>query len=177
MNELVKRDPALWLSRSWTTRARRPSEAPDAYVFVDRPTFEQHRDSGGFLEWTELPANHCLYGTPWPDPPDGRDLVLEIDLDGARQVRGRSPDAVIVLVEPPSWDELERRLRGRGDAESQVSSRLALAEVEVRDGRGLADHVVVNDSLDSAAGEVAGILDRYRTSPPVHPGTDAPKET
>lgn len=177
MNELVALDPTLWLSRSWTTRARRPSEHPDAYVFVDRPTFEQHREAGGFLEWTELPANGCLYGTPWPDPPEGRDLVLEIDLDGARQVRARYPDAVILLVEPPTWEELERRLRGRGDDESQVRSRLRLAEVEVRDGRELADHVVVNDSLDRAAAEVAGILARYRTSPPGHPGTDAPKET
>ncbi|CAA9237331.1 MAG: Guanylate kinase [uncultured Acidimicrobiales bacterium] len=177
MNELIARDPRLWLSRSWTTRARRPSEAADAYVFVDRPAFEAHRDSGGFLEWTELPANGCLYGTPWPDPPAGRDLVLEIDLDGARQVRERRPEAVILLIEPPSWEELERRLRGRGDPESQVRSRLELAEVEVHEGRKLADAVVVNDSLARATAEVAGILARYRTSPPGLSGTDAPKET
>jgi guanylate kinase len=164
---LVESDPRLWLSRSWTTRPRRPHEAEDAYVFVDRETFVDAMERGGFLETNEFAANGHLYGTPWPHPPDAAlDVVLEIDLNGARQVKARLPDAVAILVEPPSRDELEQRLRGRGDAPDQVARRLALADVEVAEGRGLADHVVVNDDLDGAVAEVARILDAHRRTTP-----------
>jgi guanylate kinase len=164
---LVERDPRLWLSRSWTTRARRPTERPDAYVFVDRQTFEDAMQRGEFLETNEFAANGHLYGTPWPDPPEegpegSPDVVLEIDLNGARQVKARYPDAVVILVEPPSREELERRLRGRGDDDEAVRQRLFLADAEVAEGRILADHVVVNDSLDRATDEVARILDAHR---------------
>lgn len=164
MQRLVGDDPGLWLSRSWTTRARRPGEAEDAYVFVDRQAFVAKRDGDGFLETNEFAGNGELYGTPWPDPTSGRDVVLEIDLNGARQVRARQPEAVLVLVVPPSRDELERRLRGRGDDEDHVLRRLALADSEVAEGEAIADHVVVNDDLARAAGEVAGIVDGYRSS-------------
>jgi guanylate kinase len=165
VQRLVAEDPRLWLSRSWTTRERRPGEAEDAYVFVDQPTFVARRDAGGFLETNEFAANGKLYGTPWPDPGDAeRDVVLEIDLNGARQVLDRIPDAVLVLVVPPSRAELERRLRGRGDDDEHVRRRLALADAEVAEGEAIAHHVVVNDDLARAAAEVAGILDGYRSS-------------
>lgn len=159
---LVERDPRLWLSRSWTTRARRSGEPEDAYVFVDLEAFEAREAAGGFLETNRFAANGKCYGTPWPDVDDDRDVVLEIDLNGARQVKARIPDAKLILVEPPDRDELERRLRGRGDDEEHVQRRLDLADAEVEGGRAIADAVVINDDLDRAVEEVAGILDGYR---------------
>ncbi len=138
-------------------------------MFVDEPTFAAHEAAGGFLETNRFAANGHLYGTPWPDPPPGRDVLLEIDLNGARQVRERVPAAVLVLVVPPSRDELERRLRGRGDDEAHVQRRLALAVDEEREGRAIADAVVVNDDLDRAAREVAGILGAHRRRNPGEP--------
>lgn len=162
VRRLVEADDRLFLSRSWTTRARRPGEPEDAYVFVDTATFEAHAESGGFLETNRFAANDCWYGTPWPDEPD-RDVVLEIDVNGARQVQERDPEAKLILVLPPHQEELERRLRGRGDTEEHVQRRLELADLEVDGGLEIADHVVINDDLDRAVEEVAGILDGYRS--------------
>lgn len=160
---LVERDPRLWLSRSWTTRARRPHEAEDAYVFVTRERFEAAMRDGAFLETNQFAGNDHLYGTPWPKPPDDTvDVVLEIDVQGAKQVKQHAPDAVAVLVEPPSMGELERRLRGRGDDVDHIQARLALAEREIAEGRQVADEIVVNDDLDRAVDEVARILERRR---------------
>lgn len=165
MARLCERMPELWVSRSWTTRARRPGEAPTAYTFVDRQQFVDHAAAGGFLEWAELAANHELYGTPWPDPPAGADVLLEIDLQGAAQVRRRHPDAVVILVVAPSAEVQATRMRERGDGEEQVQARLALGREEERAGRELADHVVVNDDLDRAVEEVADILNGYPSAP------------
>src|SRR5581483_682208 len=96
------------LSRSWTTRARRPGEPADAYVFVDRPRFEARAASGAFFEWAEFLGN--LYGTPLPDPDAPGDLLLEIDLQGARQVRRQRPDATLILLAPPSPEAQRERL-------------------------------------------------------------------
>ena len=159
---LVAADDRLWLSRSWTTRPPRPGETGDDYEFVTRDEFLAHRDAGGFLEWNEFAANGHLYGTPIPVPPPGRDVVLEIDLNGARQVRDHIADAVIILVLPPSTEELERRLRRRGDSAAQIEERVNLAATEEAEGRLIADHVVVNDDLVRATEEVAGILERSR---------------
>lgn len=159
-------DPRLHLSRSWTTRPQRPSEPDDAYVFVDRESFIAHRDAGGFLEWNEFAGNGHLYGTPVPDESDPRDLVLEIDVNGAEWVRRRRPDALVVLLLPPSLTELEGRLRSRGDPEEPLRARLALAAEEEERGRTVADAVVVNDDLDRAVAEVAAIVAGRRDGPP-----------
>ena len=161
----MERLPGLWLSRSWTTRARRPGEPADAYRFVDRETFERHAHAGGFLEWIEfLPGQ--LSGTPVPHPPAGEDVVLEIDVRGARQVRERYPDARVVLVLPPSAEAQEERMRRRGDDEERIARRLAMSDQEEREGRSLADHVIVNDDLDRAVDELAGIVSAWRNALP-----------
>jgi guanylate kinase len=165
---LVARDPKLWLSRSWTTRARRPGESDDAYRFVDRDEFEKHAADGGFLEWAEFLGN--LYGTPQPEPPPGRDVFLEIDLQGAAQVRARHPEALIVLLLPPSPEVQAQRMRERGDDEAEIARRLERGAREEREGRALTPFVVVNDDVDRAVGEVAGIVETQRRAAPDSPG-------
>jgi guanylate kinase len=160
VERLVEEDPSLWLSKSWTTRERRPGESEDAYTFVDRRTFEDHRDAGGFLEWAEFLGN--LYGTPMPHPPPLKDIVLEIDLQGAVQVHEKYPDALIVLLLPPSLEVQAQRLRKRGDDDDEVARRVAKGAEEERLGRELTPYVVVNDDLTRAVSDIAGILARYR---------------
>lgn len=163
VDALVKRDPDLWLSRSWTTRERRPGERDDAYVFTSAEEFEQHITAGGFLEWTEFLGNY--YGTPRPEQLDGAgapDIVLEIELDGAQQVKRQYPQAILIFVLPPTRDEQERRLRGRGDPNDKVQARLRKAELEEPIGREQADHVVVNDDLDRTVEEMMSIIERER---------------
>ncbi len=160
--EVCRRDPSLVLSRSWTTRPRRPQEPEDAYVFVSRDEFERRIAAGGFLEWTAFLDNY--YGTPTPGP-SSADLVLEIEVDGAQQVKRRHPEAVLIFVLPPSRDEQERRLRGRGDSDEHVAKRLRKALDEEPVGLAIADHVVVNDRLDGTVDEMLAIIDQHRSAP------------
>lgn len=160
VDALVARDPRLWLSRSWTTRGQRPGEPDDAYVYTDRAHFEERIASGGFLEYTEFLGHY--YGTPLPDLSSGRDIVLEIEVDGAQQVKSVHPDALLIFVLPPSREEQERRLRGRGDPDPKVSERLRKAEEEEPVGRALADHLVVNDDLERTILEMLEIIERRR---------------
>ena len=162
VGQLVDRDPRLWLSRSWTTRARRHGEPDDAYVFVDRPTFEARVAHGGFLEWTEFLGN--LYGTPEPEPPTGCDIVLEIEVDGAQQVKRRHPHAVVLFVLPPTRSEQELRLHRRGDPEHKVAERLRKAEEEEPVGRAIADHVLVHSELTATVDEMLALIGQARRS-------------
>ena len=157
VRHLVATDPKLWLSRSWTTRPRREGEPEDAYVFVDKETFEKAAADDFFLEFAGRTLGH-YYGTPRPNPPAGRDLVLEIDVQGAEEVRREHPDAVVVLVEPPTRAEQERRLRARGDDEASIERRLATSEDEEARARAIADIVVVNDEVPRAAEEIAAFV-------------------
>ena len=160
VSALCAKHPELWLSRSWTTRPRRPSEAEDAYVFVTEDEFRDRIEAGGFLEYAEFLGNY--YGTPTPDAGDARDIVLEIEVDGAQQVKRIAPDAMLIFVLPPSREEQERRLRGRGDQDHKVLARLKKAEEEEPVGRELADHVVVNDDLDDTIDEMLSIIANAR---------------
>jgi guanylate kinase len=160
VDALVERDPRLWLSRSWTTRAQRPGEPDSAYVFTTRDEFERRIADGGFLEWTEFLGNY--YGTPLPEPTEGADVVLEIEVDGARQVKAIHPDALLLFVLPPTRAEQERRLRGRGDEPDTVVSRLRKAEDEEPVGIALADHVVVNDDLDATVTQMLKLINQAR---------------
>jgi guanylate kinase len=162
VERLCHDDAHLWLSRSWTTRARRPTESPYAYRFVDRATFEANIHAGGFLEWVEFLGNY--YGTPLPTAPEGNDVLFEIEVQGAQAVKTRFPESVLIFVEPPSRQHQEIRLRSRGDNQENIEKRLRKAEAEEEIGHQIADHIVINDSLERAVAEVAGIVAGYRTA-------------
>jgi len=132
----------------------------DAYRFVDRPTFEANIAAGGFLEWAHILDD--LYGTPLPDPPESRDVVLEIDVQGAHQVAVARPDALRVLVLAPSVEAQTERLRARGDLEEHVQRRIELGRTEEQKGRALASHVIVNDEVESSAARLLAIIEDAR---------------
>ncbi len=136
------------------------NESPYAYRFVDKATFEAHIAADGFLEYAEVFGN--FYGTPMPTPPAGSDVVLEIDVQGAQQVESKFPGAILVFIEPPSREAQQERLRSRGDDEATIARRLAKAAAEEEIGHRIADHVVVNDQLERAVAEVAGIVEAHR---------------
>lgn len=150
----------LKLSRSWTTRARRPGEPSDSYFFVTRERFEAAIAEDGFLEWAEFLGN--LYGTPKPDVPLNDDLLLEIDIQGAEKIRSKDPDALVILVIPPSDEVLRNRMVGRGDPFESIDERVTVGKTEVVKGRGFADHIIVNDDLDKAVSEISSIINALR---------------
>ncbi|MEO9181737.1 MAG: guanylate kinase [Acidimicrobiales bacterium] len=157
---LVEADNHLWLSKSWTTRPRRDTEDGSEYHFVDRDGFERAIRENVFLEWAEFHGN--LYGTPVPTPPGDLDVLLEIEVQGAEQVLRHDPDAAVFLILPPSFQQLEERLRGRGDANEHVRTRLSSAPDELATGHELATHVVVNDDVERATAEIIYILEELR---------------
>jgi guanylate kinase len=157
--------PDLELSISATTRGPRPKEDEGRhYYFVDRRQFDQMIEDGGFLEWADIFGER--YGTP-KDPvaralAEGRDVLVEIDVQGARQVKAAEPGAYMVFITPPSLEELERRLRTRGtETDQQVRRRLAKAADELA-AEPEFDVTVVNDDLEVAAREVVELVDRLR---------------
>ena len=162
-DELVAADPTLWLSRSWTTRPPRPGERErNAYRFVDRATFEEAVAQGGFFEWAEFLGN--LMGTPIPQPPEGADVLLEIDVQGAEQVLAKRPDATVILLLPPTPEAQAARLAARGDDEDHIRQRVEKGAQEVERGRKVAAFTVVNDDLRRAQAELAAIVAGTRTA-------------
>ena len=162
MARLIPQDERLWLSRSWTTRDRRPGEAEDSYVFVSRSAFEQHLAAEGFLEHAEFLGN--LYGTPKPEALPGCDLLLEIDVQGATQVVQLYPEALLIFIEAPSRAAQEARLRHRGDAEPIIQARLDKAEAEADRSKELGARVVINDDVERATAEVLALIEANRRS-------------
>jgi guanylate kinase len=160
--------PDSVLSVSATTRPARPHERDGVdYRFVDREGFEAMVTGDELLEWAEY-ADH-LYGTPRAAVEaavaDGRTVVLDIEVQGAVQVRDRDPEALLIFLAPPSFEELERRLRGRGtEDEEYVARRLAIAHEEVAQ-RDRFDVVVVNDDLDRCVAQVLAAVDHARAFP------------
>lgn len=151
----------LAFSVSHTTRRPRPGEVEGvAYHFVTRPVFEAMAAEGRFLEWARV--HDRLYGTSRDaveaELAAGRDVLLDIDVQGARQVKERFPQAASIFVLPPSFAELRQRLMGRGqDAPEQVATRLRAALEEVRCYETY-DYVILNDDPDRAADELAAII-------------------
>ena len=161
LQALLARYPQVWLSVSATTRPPRPGERHGRnYFFLDRQTFMNQVAQGEFLEWAEF-AGHA-YGTP-AGPirsrlRDGQTVVLEIEVEGARQVRRRLPTAVQVFLRPPSLAALEERIRARGsDSEDSIAKRIARAREELARAEEF-DHVILNRDLNQAIAEVDAIL-------------------
>ena len=158
---LLASEPGLKLSTSFTTRAPRPGEQNGReYHFVDDPTFLAMRDRGEFLENALVHGNR--YGTSKKVIAEtlerGQDLVLEIDWQGAAQVRKLYPDCVGIFILPPSVEELERRLRGRGqDSDVVIQRRLANAQAEMAHA-GEFEYRIINKDFDTAQAELAEIV-------------------
>ena len=153
--------PDAWLSVSATTRTPRPGEVDGvSYYFIDKPSFMKLVDEGGFLEWAEYSGN--CYGTPVASVmekiDEGKQVILEIDVQGALQVRERIPQAQLVFIEPPSFEELENRLRNRGtEDEPTIQRRLEAARVELSQKMEY-DIQLVNDDLEVATQELVAYM-------------------
>lgn len=160
VRRLLAEDSAIRLSISYTTRAPRTGEENGReYHFVDIATFKTMIAQGDFLEWAEVHGN--FYGTSksWisSEMAAGRDVLLEIDWQGAQQVRQHFPQAIGVFILPPSLEVLAQRLRGRGtDAEEVIARRLAAAGEEMRHV-GEFDYVIINDDLEQALADLLAV--------------------
>lgn len=158
--------PEVWLSVSATTRKPRPGEVDGVhYFFYDRPAFEDLIAKGEFLEHAEYAGN--LYGTPRHAVEQrldaGQPVLLEIELQGARQIRAAMPAARLVFLAPPSWEVLEQRLRGRGtEPEDVIEARLATGRVELA-AESEFDVTIVNTTVEAAAGELVALVTGARS--------------
>ncbi|SNS38838.1 guanylate kinase [Micrococcales bacterium KH10] len=160
--DIRARYPQVWLSVSATTRPPRPGEVDGVhYHFVDGDEFARMVSNQELLEWAVVHGRNW-YGTPRAQVEErlaqGIPALLEIDLQGARQVRAAMPDARFVFLAPPSWDELVRRLVGRGtEGEEERTRRLATAKVELAAADEF-DHIVINDDVHRATDEIVSLM-------------------
>ena len=153
--------PEIFVSCSATTRAPRPGETDGlSYYFISNEEFDRLTASGGLLEWASVHGDR--YGTP-REPVEkaleqGRPVILEIDLQGARQVRTSYPQAVVIFLAPPSWDELVHRLQGRGtETRAQQDRRLVTARDELA-AEDEFDHVVVNEDIEATVRKMVDLM-------------------
>lgn len=152
--------PEFWVSVSATTRSPRSGERDGAdYFYISTEEFDRRIVANEFLEWAEFAGNK--YGTPVSQVKEklsqGMNVILEIEIDGARQVRKSSEDAILVFIAPPSWEELVKRLEGRGtDSQERRIQRLELAQEEMA-AQSEFDYVVVNDQLDRVIAELVSL--------------------
>jgi guanylate kinase len=158
---LRERYPDVAVSVSATTRSPRPGEVHGThYLFLSPEQFDALVAADGFLEWAEFGGHR--YGTPWSSVEgllaEQRVVVLEIEVQGAAQVRRRFPDAVLIFLAPPSREALVERLRNRGtDDEERIAQRMAIADAELAQA-GAFDHVVINTTVAGAVDEIGRIL-------------------
>jgi guanylate kinase len=159
--ELRRAHPEVWLSVSVTTRRPRPGEVHGVhYYFIDGDEFDRLVAAGELLEWAEFAGNR--YGTP-REPvlkklAEGVPTLLEIDLEGARQVRRSMPEALLVFLAPPSWEELEKRLRGRGtEPEDVIARRLAAGRIEMA-AESEFDLTLVNTSVQDVCRRLIALM-------------------
>tara|TARA_Y100001968_G_C19216824_1_gene647610 strand:+ start:213 stop:779 length:567 start_codon:yes stop_codon:yes gene_type:complete len=164
VRKLLQRNNQIWLSISSTTREPRDGEIQgNHYYFINRDEFKALIDKGGFLEWAEFAGN--LYGTPSLEViqklEEGRNVLLEIELEGARQVRKNFKDAFHLFVAPPSFEELRNRIFLRGtDSDEAIRKRLLRAEEELK-AQNEFDAVVINDDLDKATIEIEQLMKKF----------------
>lgn len=164
LSQVIERIPDAWVSVSATTRSPRPGEIEGVhYFFLDTDHFKSLVEQDGFLEWAQVHDNY--YGTLKQSVIDhmnaGDQVILEIDVQGALQVRKALPEAHLVFIEPPSLEELERRLRQRGtETEDVISSRMKTAEVELAQKMEY-DVKVVNDDLERAVDELVEVINSF----------------
>ena len=158
---LLEKREDVYVSVSATTRQPRPGEENGVhYHFLDVDTFHEWMAQDAFLEYAEYVGN--FYGTPkrFVDEAmeEGRDVILEIDVQGALQIAQKRPEAVLIFIAPPSWEELERRLIGRGTEDMEkVRSRLARGKEEFAAAKDF-DYFVINDTVDHAVEEIRAIM-------------------
>ncbi|MBX3680000.1 guanylate kinase [Cognatazoarcus halotolerans] len=177
VRSLLRRDHQVRLSISYTTRVPRAGERDGGdYHFVDVQTFKALRDAGEFLEWAEVHGNYYATSKVWikEQIEKDHDILLEIDWQGAQQVRKVFPQAVGVFIMPPSMEELENRLVGRGtDSESTIARRMLGARSEMRHV-GEFDYVIINNELHVALDDLVSVVRasrlRYTKQRARHPG-------
>lgn len=161
VREVLSRDPLIWLSVSVTTRKPRPGERDGIdYTFISDQEFDQLIASGGLLEWARYAGNR--YGTPAQAVAQmrkqGRPVILEIEVQGARAVRERAPDALCVFIAPPDRDTLLARLVGRGTESPEIlQERMRIAETELAAAAEF-DRVLVNSDVEGCAGDLLALL-------------------
>lgn len=161
VSRLMEADPTLYFSVSATTRAPRAGEEDGVhYHFLTREKFQEWIDAGDFLEHAQFVGN--FYGTPrrYVDEAmdQGRDVLLDIEIQGAEQIHRKRPEAVRIYIAPPSWEELERRLTGRGTEDGEkIRSRLARGREEFAAAKDF-DYLVINDTVDHAVAEIRAIM-------------------
>lgn len=164
LSQVIERIPDAWVSVSATTRSPRPGEIEGVhYFFLDTDHFKSLVEQDGFLEWAQVHDN--FYGTLKKSVVDhmnaGDQVILEIDVQGALQVRKALPEAHLVFIDTPSLEELERRLRQRGtETEDVISSRMKTAEVELAQKMEY-DVQVVNDDLERAVDELVEVINSF----------------
>lgn len=163
VRQLVEGVKDLYFSVSMTTRAPRPGEQDGVdYFFVTPETFQQRIDSHEMLEWADIHGGLQRSGTPAAPVEEalyaGRPVLVEVDLEGARNIKNLKPEAITVFLAPPSWEVLVERLIGRGtEPDNVIERRLATAREELAHQKEF-DHVVVNDDVSGAVGAISDIL-------------------
>lgn len=156
----LRNDPRFWISVSATTREPRPGERDGVdYLFLTAELFQEMIEAGEFLEWAQFAGNR--YGTPRAPVEEwramGKHVILEIEIEGARQVRSREAGATLIFIAPPSWEELIRRLTSRGtDSPDRRAARLALAEQEMA-AAGEFDVILVNESVEGLIAQLVSL--------------------
>jgi len=167
-HRLLKRAAGMELSISYTTRAPRGQEQDGVhYHFVDVETFKGMIEAGDFVEWAEVHSN--FYGSSAPATEarlsGGVDVLFDIDVQGGEQLKARFPETLLVWVEAPSWEELERRLRGRGtDQEEAIQRRLRNAREETARAHQSFDRVLINDDLERATTALVALVEEHRAT-------------
>lgn len=168
LKALLEKRPDLYFSVSATTRDPRPGEVDGVhYRFMDVDAFRQRIAEDAFLEYAEYVGN--FYGTPKKYVDEamnaGRDVILDIEIQGAMQVCGKRPETVRIFIAPPSWTELERRLTERGtDSPEKIQKRLLRAKVEFQTAYTY-DYFVINDTVETAVAELDAILTAEHCKP------------